>query len=83
MIVGAEGFSGVVAGWAIANSYSLDKGDACGKVDDRTTSVTCFDQALERRDGTGFGNLMYSRVTYNGAGGIVDTETMAGSYPVR
>lgn len=36
--------------------------------------MTSFEQALERRDGHGFGSPLFPRVSYLGAGGIVDTE---------
>lgn len=71
--VAIEQVSVVVASWSIGNSESLDEGDVCGEVDDRTTSVDDFDMALARGDGQGFGSLMYTRVSYQGAGGVVDT----------
>lgn len=74
IVVATEDFSTVFASWSIGNSESFDEGETCGKVDDRTTSVTCFEQALERRDGKGFGNAIFSRVSYQGAGGVVDTK---------
>ena len=74
MVVGTDDLSFVVASWSIANSESFDQGEACDEVSDRTTSVTCFEQALERRDGKGFGNPMFSRVTYLGTTGVVETK---------
>lgn len=74
IVVATEDYSTLLASWSIGNSESFDEGEACGKVDDRTTSVTYFEQALERRDGKGFGNPIFSRVSYQGAGGVVDTK---------
>lgn len=72
--VAPEDFSFVFGSWSIGNSENFDEGEACGKVDDRTTSLAGFEQALERRDGNGFGNPMISQVTFKSVGGIVDTE---------
>eukprot|EP00752_Nemacystus_decipiens_P002513 g2360.t1 len=74
MVIATEDFPTALASWSIGNSESFDEGDVCGKVADRTTSVTSFEQALERRDGRGFGNPLFSRVAFSSAGGIVDTE---------
>lgn len=74
IVVATEDFSVDFSSWSIGNSESFDEGEVCGKVDNRSTSVASFEQALERRDGNGFGNPILSRVSYQGAGGVVDTQ---------
>lgn len=74
MYTGVDGFSSVFSGWTIGVSDTFDKGYACGKVDDRRTPLTCFEQALEQRDGHGFGNPMFSQVIFESLGRVIDTQ---------
>lgn len=74
MVVLSEGFSIFFSSWAIDSSEGFDEGLVCGKIDDRTTSVTAFEQAPERRDGRGFGSPLFWQVSHQTLGGIVDTE---------
>lgn len=74
MVVLAETFTFVLSSWSIDSSERFDEGLICGKVDDRTTSVTAFEQALERRDGRGFGSPLFWEVSHRTLGGIVGTQ---------
>ncbi|CAN0258135.1 unnamed protein product [Scytosiphon promiscuus] len=69
-----DGWSTEFSGWTIGIADGFDKGYACGKVDDRRTSLTGFEQALERRDGHGFGNPLFSRVIFRTLGRVIDTK---------